>query len=98
MQFLVTAYDYKDKEAPSRRIAAREKHISFSNELIKKKHMIFGLALLDQNQKMIGSCCIYDFPTKEDLENMLKTEPYVTEKVWEKIEIKLCKVGPSFEK
>ena len=98
MQFLVTAYDYKDNEALSRRIAAREQHVLFSNELIKKGQMIFGVALLDENGKMIGSSCVYDFPAKEDLENMLKSEPYITEKVWEKIEISLCKVGPSFEK
>lgn len=98
MQFLVTAYDFTDKEAVARRVLAREKHISFSNALIKKGQMIFGVALLDRNKKMIGSCCVYDFPTKEDLQNTLKNEPYITEKVWDKIEIKTCKVGPSFEK
>lgn len=98
MQFLVTAYDYTGKDGLNRRISAREKHVSFSNELIKKGQMIFGVALLDKNGKMIGSSCVYEFPTKEDLQNMLKSEPYVTEKVWEKIEIEVCKVGPSFEK
>ena len=98
MQFLVTAFDYTDEGVQARRTSAREQHIAFSNQLIKRGQMIFGIALLNENGKMIGSSCVYDFPAKEDLENMLKSEPYITEKVWEKIEISLCKVGPSFEK
>ncbi|MDN4634762.1 hypothetical protein QCD71_24975, partial [Sphingomonas sp. PsM26] len=67
------------------------------NELIKNKQMIFGAAILDEHGKMIGSSCIYDFPSKSNLDNMLKNEPYIVGKVWDKIEIVFCKVGPSFE-
>ncbi len=98
MQFLLTAYDGTDEKAQERRFTNREAHIKFSNDLVVKKQMLFGIAILDKENKMIGSCCVYDFPTKEDLHNMLKSEPYIIGKVWEKIEIKVCKVGPSFEK
>ncbi len=39
---------------------------------------------------------VFDFPTRQELEEYLKTEPYVTGKVWETIEIKPCKVPPVF--
>ena len=61
MQFLVIAYDFTDRDALNRRISAREKHILFSNELIKNDHMIFGVAILNENGEMVGSSCIYDF-------------------------------------
>lgn len=97
MQFLIIAYDFTDEEAFSRRMNARNKHIEYSNKLIKNKQMIFGVALLDENGKMIGSTCVYEFPSKSDLEKMLKNEPYIVERVWDNIEIKPCKLGPSFE-
>jgi uncharacterized protein len=47
---------------------------------------------------MIGSMLIVDFPTLEDVHKWIAIEPYVTGDVWRKIEIKPCRVGPSFEK
>ena len=36
MQFLVTAFDYTDEGVQARRTSAREQHIAFSNQLIKR--------------------------------------------------------------
>ena len=33
----------------------------------------------------------------EQYEKMLEKEPYIIGKVWQKIEIVPCKIGPSFE-
>lgn len=41
---------------------------------------------------------IFDFPSKKELDEYLKTEPYVVHKVWEKIEILPGQIGPSFIK
>jgi len=63
----------------------------------EKKHL-YAAALLDDDGNMIGSLLVVDFPTREELDDYLTIEPYVIGKVWEKIEIKPCKVGSMFLK
>ena len=98
MQFLIIAHDGTDDEALERRMAAREDHIALSEEAVKRGEQLFGVAILDENDKMCGSVMVVDFPTKEDLQKWLEQEPYVTGGVWQSIDIKPCKVGPGFEK
>ena len=59
---------------------------------------MYGVALLDEKGDMNGSAYIMEFPARKELDEWLKTEPYVTGKVWEHIEIIPCQVGPSFTK
>ena len=77
-------------------MSSRQAHIDYSNELKEKNGLIFGVAILNENEKMIGSVVIYDFPSRKELDSWLEKEPYITNKVWQKIEIKPCKIGPSF--
>lgn len=92
MQFLVLGYDGKDKGAPARRQAVREQHIKLGDELMAKGNMWFGAALIDKQGNMIGSALFMNFKDKGALQKWLDIEPYVTGKVWKKIEIKLCSV------
>lgn len=96
MQFLVTAYDYKDEGALERRLAAREEHLAGVGEMFRQKKHLYAAAILDDNKKMIGSVLIVDYPTREELDEWLKVEAYVVGKVWENIDIKPCSVGPVF--
>ena len=97
MQFLVLGYDGKDELALSRRLAAREAHITLGNELRDSGNMLFGVAMLDEGGKMYGSMLVVDFQSRETLDGWLKLEPYVTGGVWKKVTVSPCKVGPSFE-
>ena len=36
---------------------------------------------------MKGSVLVMDFPSREALDRYLSTEPYIQEKVWEKVEV-----------
>jgi uncharacterized protein YciI len=96
MQFLVLGYDGTDEDALSRRLAVREAHISLGDKMRDAGQMLYGAAILDEAGKMTGSILICDFETREELDAWLKVEPYVTGEVWHKIEVKPCKVGPSF--
>ena len=98
MQFLVLAHDGKDPAALDRRMAARAAHIELGDKLYAEGRLLFGSAILDDSGKMIGSMLVADFANREGLDAWLKIEPYVVGKVWETIEVKLCKVGPSFTK
>ena len=45
---------------------------------------------------MIGGVLVVDFNSREEIDTWLETEPYVTQKVWEKIEVKRFLVPPQF--
>lgn len=95
MQFIVTGYDGKDKDALNRRMAAREAHLAMAGEMHEKGKWLYAAAILNEAGKMAGSLIICDFDSREVLEEeWLKKEPYVLGKVWEKIEITRAQVAP----
>lgn len=98
MQFIVTAYDGTDDKALERRLKAREEHLVSVETRYKDGQHLYGAALLDDEGDMIGSMMIVDYPSREELDNWLKVEPYVVGNVWEKIEVQPCRVAPTFMK
>jgi uncharacterized protein YciI len=56
------------------------------------KHVICAGGLLDDEGKMKGSVLILDFPDRSALDEYLRKEPYVLEKVWEKVEVEVMNV------
>lgn len=95
MQFLVTAYDYKDGGL-ERRLRVREQHVALGDTMRDAGQFLYGVALLDEEGQMRGSVMVMDFPSRQDLDTWLKAEPYVVNKVWETVEVVPCRVGPSF--
>jgi len=96
MQFLVIAYDSTDENAFERRLSAREKHLVLNSELKSRGKILYAGAMLNAANKMIGSTIVCDFDSREELDEWLKIEPYVTGKVWENIEIHPFKVAAAY--
>lgn len=96
MQFLVLGYDGDDEQALERRLAVREAHVALGDKMRAEGKMLCGAAILDDSGKMVGSVLICDFEDRAELDKWLEIEPYVKGDVWRKIEVKSCKVGPSF--
>ena len=96
MQFIVTGLDGKDTDALNRRMAVREKHIQLGDQLRAEGKVLFGVALLNDANNMVGSVYIVDFANRAELDQWLKVEPYVTGNVWQDIKVEPCQVGPSF--
>ncbi len=94
MQFVVTAMDYTDADAPARRLANREAHLAGVRELIAMGHLLSGGAILDDQGKMIGSTMHLDFPDRASLDQTLQNDPYVKGKVWDKIDIRQARIVP----
>ena len=88
MQFMIKAMDGENKLA--KRMEVRPRHLEGMKKL--RSHIICAGGLLDEEGKMKGSVLIFDFPSRADLDSYLAYEPYVTEKVWEKIEIETMNV------
>jgi len=83
MQFIVKAYD--GKGMLDKRMEVRPRHLEGMNKL--GKHIICAGGLLDEEGKMKGSALVLEFDTRKELDDYIANEPYVTEHVWEKIEV-----------
>lgn len=96
MQFLVLGYDGNDEKSMDRRLAAREKHLQIFKENYDKGIFLYGAAILNNEGKMIGSMIVCEFESKDELKRRwLDSDPYITDKVWLRLEIRRAQV-PSF--
>jgi uncharacterized protein len=91
--FLILAYDGTDAEAAARRQAARPAHFEGIKPMVEKGEMMLGGAILDDSGKMIGSTVIVEFPSRKELDAWFAREPYVQQKVWQKIEVRPIRIA-----
>ena len=87
-QYLVTGYDHTDEGALDRRMAVRPHHFDNAKLYKERGNYITGGAILDDNGKMIGSAMILQFENEEELEAWKKGEPYITQNIWETVDVK----------
>ena len=88
MQFVIKAYD--GEKMLEKRMAVRPRHLENMAKLNGKG--ICAGSLLDGEGKMKGSVLIMDFDSQELLDEYLNDEPYLTEHVWEKVEVERMNV------
>ncbi len=87
MQFMVTAYDGTDADAPDRRKAVRPAHLDGMRKYKAAGNIIAGGAILDDDDRMIGSTLYVEFESREALDQWLNEDPYVTGGVWQDISV-----------
>lgn len=92
-QYLVTAYDYTDTGALERRMNVRPHHLDAAKDLRANGNYVLGGAILNEDGKMIGSVMIVQFETEEALEAWKQNEPYITQKIWESVDVKPFRVA-----
>jgi uncharacterized protein YciI len=71
----------------------RPHHLDGARELKASGNFIIGGAMLNDEGKMIGSVMILQFETEEELQAWQQSEPYITQGVWETVDIKPFKVA-----
>lgn len=92
-QFIIIAQDYKDSEALNRRLAARPVHLERMRVEKAKGVFIMGGAKLNEQGNMYGSMLIVDLPDKTSVQNWIAADPYITDNVWETVEITLFRIA-----
>ena len=92
-QYLVTGYDHTDEGALQRRMDVRPHHLDGAKELKENGNYILGGALLNEKNEMIGSVMVLQFENEEALEAWKQSEPYITQKIWETVDVKPFKVA-----
>ena len=88
MQFLVKAYD--GEGMLDKRMEVRPRHLEGMKALGKR--VICAGGLLDDAGRMKGSALVMEFPDRAALDAYLNSEPYVTEGVWQRIEVETMNV------
>ena len=83
MQFMIKACD--GPGMLEKRMEVRPRHLEGMKAL--GRHIVAAGGLLDGEGRMKGSVLVLNFPDRAALDAYLASEPYVTEGVWEKIEV-----------
>lgn len=86
-QYIVYGWDGTDDQALDRRMKVRPAHFEGAARLKASGNFILGGAMLDDNGRMIGSTMVLQFESRDQLQQWLDEEPYVTGGVWENVEI-----------
>lgn len=88
MQYIIKAYD--GENMLERRMEVRPRHLENMSKVNGK--VLCAGGLLDDEGKMKGSVMILEFEDAKYLDDYLTSEPYIKEKVWEKIDVELINV------
>lgn len=70
----------------------RAQHLALGDKMEADGSRWYGASLRDEDGNMIGSFAVMDFPSRAELDEWLKQEPYVTGNVWQRIEVHICAV------
>ncbi|MFD2519913.1 YciI family protein [Emticicia soli] len=92
-QYVIIARDGTDEQAIDRRMAARPTHLEGVKNLKDNNQYISGGAILDDSGKMIGSVMILQFETDQEMQAWYNSDSYITQNVWQTIEIKSFRVA-----
>lgn len=93
LQYLITAMDGSDESALERRMAVRPMHLEMARKLKASGNFIIGGAILNDNGVMRGSMMVVQFNSEQELQHWMDQEPYITENVWQKIEVKPFRIA-----
>ena len=88
MHYVIHAYDHTDPDALDRRMAARPAHLAYVARLKEKEQFLLGGALLDPDGNMMGSMLVLAMETEDQLNDYLRSDPYIVQGVWDKIDVK----------
>ncbi len=89
MQYLIIAYDNED--AQERRLESRQAHLEGAKKLMAEGKIVNAGALIEDD-KMVGSSLFVDFENDDELDQWLKDEPYVKNKVWNMEEFQIVPI------
>lgn len=87
MQFLVIAKDGTDEDALERRMRTRPAHLAGIGPLVDSGNVLVGGAILSGSGDMVGSMLLVEFPDRADVDAWLARDPYVTDEVWQQVEV-----------
>lgn len=89
--FWVTARDGRDEGAPARRAAAKDEHVAGVEALLEQGNFLFGGALLDEQDSIVGSVLVMRFEDQDAFDEWLSNDVYTMSGVWESVDVQSCR-------
>lgn len=86
--YLLKAYDYPDENTRQKRSSFRDEHLRKIHRYRHDGLIIDAGALLDDDERIIGSLIIFQAETLQQIKSYLAEEPFVTENIWEEVDIR----------
>ena len=84
---MVLAWDHKGPVGVERRDAARAAHSESIRALWEEGHVVLGAGIRDDEGAITGSLVIVEYPSRDDVDRYLESEPFVSQSVWERVEV-----------
>ncbi|KAJ2772357.1 hypothetical protein IWQ56_001410 [Coemansia nantahalensis] len=83
--FLVLVDDFTDADALQRRLAVRTAHLAGATKCRERGALVLGGAMLDSHEsgKMVGSALIVNAASRDEVLEMLKSDPYTEGRAWD---------------
>jgi len=97
MQFVIIGTDGSDAEAVNRRVSVRDEHLILASKMKADKSLLFAVAIKNDDNQMVGSIMVVDFPSRAEVDKWLEVEPYILKDVWKNVEVKPAKVALGFD-
>ena len=95
MTFMVLAFDYPPPDGPRRRQACRPDHLKLGEKFYEEGKWLCAAAIMNESGEPVGSVIICNFADEETLRReWLAQEPYILNRVWEKVEIRPIRPAP----
>jgi len=93
MQYIVTGYDHTGDGAIGRRLNVRPQHLEHARAAKQAGNLISAAAMLNESGDAVGSVMIMQFNTEEDLDAWKSNEPYITQGIWQTVDVKPARVA-----
>jgi uncharacterized protein len=92
-QYVIIARDGQDDAALERRMTTRPIHLEGARKLKANHNFVLGGAMLNEAGQMKGSVMILQFETEDQFQHWYKNEPYITNGVWQTIEVQPFRIA-----
>ena len=84
---MVLAWDHDGELGVDRRDAARAAHTQSIKALWEQGSVVLGAGILDDDGVVRGSLVVVEYPSRDDVDRYLESEPFVSQAVWDRIEV-----------
>lgn len=96
MLYVVIAHDGTEPGTFERRMMVRPAHMANGEKMMQDGSFLFGGGILDGAGKMAGGVLVVDFESRAEIDEWLENEPYILNKVWNRVEVHPFLVPPQF--
>jgi uncharacterized protein YciI len=84
---MVLAFDLPGDDGPARRDDLRPAHAASIRDLWEEGRVVLGAGVLDEAGVVRGSLLVVDYPSREEVDGYLASEPFATGGLWDRVEV-----------